>query len=162
MTRSSRTPLIDADRSRRHPSQFRYQDKRQGRGVVAAFQRMVQSGDVDKLTPGLYHALTMHGGFIAHFGLDGFRDHYRGRLTELIAGEFYRLDDLDRWAAERMVHLEDSGYADGMSAGDVMRDVAMIARNGGELVRRREAEQRAAAEVELAKALAAKHGLTVA
>lgn len=141
---------------------FRYQYERQGRGVVAAFQRMLQSGDIGKMTPGLYYALTMHGGFIAHFSIDGFRSVYRGRLTELLAGEFYPLDDPERWAPERMAHLEDSGYADGMSAGDVMRDIATIGRNGAELVRRREAEQRAAAEIELARTLAAKHGLTVA
>lgn len=141
---------------------FRFQDKRQGQGVVAAFHRMIQSGDIDKLTPALYHALTMHGGFIAHFDINGFRSVYRGRLTELLAGEFYPLDDPGRWTIDRMRHLEDSGYADGMSAGDVMRDIATIARNGGELVRRREAEQRVAAEVELAKTLAAKHGLTAA
>jgi hypothetical protein len=139
-------------------TEFRYQDKRKGDGIVKAFQRLLQTGDVQKITPGLYHALTMHGGFIAHFGLHGFRAYYRGRLTELLAGEMDPLTDPDRF---RRPALEDSGYSDGMSAGDVMRDIATIGKNGGDLVREREARQRAEAEVELARQLAAKHGLTV-
>jgi len=56
------------------------------------------------------------------------------------------------------VHLEDSGYADGMSAGDVMRDIATIGRNGAELVRRREGDQRRVLEIEEARRLAECHG----
>lgn len=136
---------------------FRYPRKQKGDSVVKAFQRLVQTGDVEKITPALYHCLTQSGGFIAHFNLHGFREVYRGRVGELIAGEFYPLDIPARWQVDRMQHLEDSGYADGMSAGDVMRDIATLARNGGGLVRQREETARFDAEV---AALRARYGIT--
>lgn len=123
---------------------FKYQDKRQGDGVVKDFQRLMQTGDVAKITPRLYHALTMHGGFIAHYDIHGFRATYAGRLTELLRGEFQPLTDPDRfnWPA-----LEDSGYADGMSAGDVMRDICRVGAAAAEQVRERERQANRLAEI---------------
>jgi hypothetical protein len=130
-----------------------------GAGIVADFRRLLTTGDVGKLTPRLYHCLTQSGGFIAHFDIHGFRQTYDGRLTELLAGEMYPLADRLRW--ERMAHLEDSDYRDGMTAGDVMREVSRVAYELAPMVRAREAEQRANAEVAQAHALAARHGLKV-
>lgn len=115
-----------------------------GRGIVADFRRLLETGDMSKLTPRLYNCLTLSGGFIAYFNIDGFRAHYDGRLTELLRGETQSLTDPARftWPA-----LEDTGYRDGVTAGDVMRAIAKIGAEMEWSVRTRETAQRRMAEV---------------
>jgi hypothetical protein len=140
-------------------TEFRYPINRKGARVVADFERVLETMNVDKITPGLYHALTMHGGFIAHFDIHGFRDVFRGRLTELLAGEFYRLDDVETF--ERRHDLDDSGYSDGLSAKQVMMMIARVGARHRSQVEFTERTLRNTDEVELVKRLAVKHGLTV-
>lgn len=138
--------------------EFKYLQKRKGARVVADFQRLMETGDVEKITPGLYHALTMHGGFIAHYDIHGFRATFRDDLGALLRGEFYSLTDPARWERDRMQHLEGSGYTDGLSAGDVMRMIARVgARRHASSVKLREQEMRRLAEV---ATLQARYGVT--
>lgn len=138
----------------------KYHYTRKGAPIVAAFERLLKTGDVEKITPGLYEALHQHGGFIAHFDIYGFRATFRDKLAELLAGEFYRLDDRARWEL-RMHHLEDTEYSDGMTAGDVMRAIVAIGARYSDFVFKRECAQRDAGEVAILHALADKHGLKV-
>lgn len=117
-----------------------FQINRSGRKVVEDFQRLLQTGDMAKLTPGLYYALTQHGGFIAHFDIHGFRATYQDKLSELIEGEMYPLDNTYRWR-ESMHHLKDSVYTDGMTAHDVMRDISTLADNGRPQIVERESNR---------------------
>lgn len=139
-------------------TEFRYTENRTGAKVVADFRRLLDTGDIAKLTPGLYHVLTMHGGFIAHFDRHNFARIFAGNLAQLLDGEGDPLEDPFhfRWPA-----LEDSGYSDGMSAGDVMRAIAEVAQELGPMVREREAKAAADHEVAILHALADKHGLRV-
>jgi hypothetical protein len=136
----------------------KYQRKYSGRGIVSDFRRLLKTGDVSKLTPRLYHCLTLSGGFIAHYDLNGFRATFDGRLGELLAGEFYPLDNPERWAPERMQHLEDSVYRDGMTAGDIMRAIAEIGAELAPMVRARETAKRRMAEI---AALRSRYGVTL-
>lgn len=138
-----------------------YHYKRSGKQVVAAFERLLKTGDVEKITPGLYDVLIQHGGFIAHYDIHVFRATFKNKMTELLAGEFYRLDDPARWEADRMAHLEDADYSDGQTAGDVMRAIARIGARYSNAVQLRERLERGAAEVALARQLAEKHGYKV-
>lgn len=115
-----------------------------GAGIVADFRRLLTTRDMTKLTPRLYNALTLHGGFIAHYSLDGFRATFDGKLGELLAGEFYPLTDPDRfdWPA-----LEDSDYRDGMTARDVMRAIAQVGAELAPQVREMERHLRRGAEI---------------
>jgi hypothetical protein len=133
---------------------FKYLNNRSGAKVVKDFERVLTTGDVEKITPGLYHALTMHGGFIAHFDLPNFRRVFRDDLTSLLRGEIQPLTDPDRF---RWPALEDSGYKDGLSAGDVMRMIARIGARMKSTVELRESEARKLAEV---AALQSRYGVT--
>jgi hypothetical protein len=130
-----------------------YTHRYNGRGIVADFRRLLKTGDMGKLTPRLYHALTMHGGFIAHFDINGFRATYAGKLSELLRGEFRALTDPDHfnWPA-----LEDSVYADGLTAGEIMREIAKVGAEMVETVREREATARRLAEI---SALTERYGI---
>jgi hypothetical protein len=138
----------------------KYVINRTGKKVVADFRRLLTSGDWDKFTPGLYHALIQHGGFIAHFSQHGFASHYTGRMTELLDGEFYPLYDEWRWENSAH-HLEDSVYKDGMSAGDVMRGICAVANELKDEVMAREQNQRREAHVALMEAIADEYGYEV-
>jgi hypothetical protein len=145
-----------------------YNITRNGTKVVADFRRLLQTGDVSKITPGLYHALTMHGGFIAHYGIGGFREHFRGDLTELLAGEMYPLTDSWRWGDEDdgsqpgvCDHLRNSVYRDGLTAKDVMRGICKVARELEQTVVARENELRRRAHIALAQQIANEYGVTV-
>jgi hypothetical protein len=140
---------------------FRYLIKRKGQRVVNDFERLLTTGDVSKITPGLYHALTMHGGFIAHFDIHGFRATYSGKLTDLLRGEYKSLANPESWARDFNTHLEDSGYVDGLSAGDVMRQIARVGARMHATVELRERLERDQAEAELLRQLAERRGMKV-
>jgi Protein of unknown function (DUF2958) len=173
--------LSGADASLEDPPQreFRYPRKYNGRGVVEDFRRLLDTGDTSKLTPRLYDFLTMSGGFIAHFNLNGFRSTYSGRLSELLDGEmtsFTRHDPRESPYRERLsgqepkvyggapwegAHLEDSGYKDGLSAADVMAEVCAVACELEDDVRRREEAQRRGERIGAMRAIAEAEGFTV-
>jgi hypothetical protein len=125
----------------------KYQHNYSGRGIVADFRRLLETRDMAKLTPRLYKALTLHGGFIAHYGLDGFRQTFDGRLSDLLRGEYQPLDADDHHPRLHSPHLEDSVYKDGMTAGDIMRAICEIGRELGPQVRESERFLRRGAEI---------------
>ncbi len=159
--------------------EFRYPRKYNGHGVVEDFRRLLDTGDMSKLTPRLYEFLTMSGGFIAHFNLNGFRSTYSGRLSELLDGEmtsFTRHDPRESPYRERLggqepkvyggapwegAHLEDSGYKDGLSAADVMAEVCAAACELEGDVRRREQTQRRGERIQAMRAIAETEGFSV-
>lgn len=134
---------------------FKYQREINGRPIAADFRRLLETGNMRKLTPRLYYVLTMHGGFIAHYNIDGFRATFDGKLTRLLHGESVRLTDPDRftWPA-----LEESGYKDGLSAGEVIRAIAAIASELEPMVIGRE---RAAARMAEIRHLRERYGVTL-
>lgn len=136
-----------------------YQINRTGNKVVKDFQRLCQTGDVAKITPGLYHHLILYGGFIAHYSIHGFRDHYRGAVSALLDGESGSL--YDSWVWEARTHLKDSAYTDGMTAYDVMRDICKIAQTARPVVTKREDEKRRAAHIALGQAIANEYDVTL-
>jgi hypothetical protein len=142
-------------------TEFRYLQNRNGKKVVADFRRLLETGDIAKLTPGLYHELSMHGGFIAHFGLHGFRATFDGRLSKLLDGECHPLAVEGRSGHFDWPALEESGYKDGMSAGEVIREIAAVARELEVTVREREAEVERAKRVRLMEQIAQQEGYTV-
>lgn len=160
--------------------EFRYPRKYNGRGVIEDFRRLLDTGDMSKLTPRLYEFLTMSGGFIAHFNLNGFRSTYSGRLSELLDGEmtsFTRHDPRESPYRERLggqepkvyggapwegAHLVDSGYKDGLSAADVMAELCAVACELEDEVRRREQAQRRRERIKAMRAIAEAEGFTVA
>lgn len=139
---------------REAPPEFVYLNNRTGEKVIADFRRMIESGDMSKLTRGLYHHLTMYGGHIAHYDTNGFRAHFTGDLTRLVAKA--------RAAGARHVPAyDDSGYKDGLSANQVNQRLAEIAEELAPAVERREQEAQDAEELRLLEGLAAKHGFRV-
>ncbi len=160
--------------------EFRYPRKYNGEGIVKDFRRLLETGDVNKLSPRLYDFLTMSGGYIAHFNLGGFRGTYEGKISELLNGEMMSLTSHDprqspyraRLAGveEKLYgggvpwqrsHLEDSGYKDGLSAADVMAEVCAVACELEYEVRLRERTQRRSERINAMRAIADAEGFTV-
>lgn len=135
-----------------------YQINRTGDKVVKDFQRLCQTGDVAKITPGLYYALTMHGGFIAHYSIEGFRAHFAGRITDLLNGELTPL-----WDTMRVQYpaLQDSVYSDGMTAAEVMRDISRVAQSARSIVAKRETAALRERHLRTAQAIADKYNITI-
>jgi hypothetical protein len=165
---------------RSQPRQFRYPRKYNGQGVVEDFRRLLESGDMGKLTPRLYDFLTMSGGFIAHFNLEGFRGTYDGKLSDLLDGEMTSFTGHDprqspyraRLAGQeeklygggapwQSPHLEDSGYKDGLSAADVMAEVCAVACEMKEKVNQREQAAQRSERIQAMRAIAEAEGFTV-
>lgn len=138
--------------------EFRYQHKRTGAKVIADFRRLLETGDMSKLTPGLYKTLSLHGGFIAHFNIDGFRHTFDGQLTNLIGGEAHCLTD-----ANDVLYpaLNDSGYSDDMSAHEVMQGIVEVARELEPVVRERERQAAQQQRLAVLHALAEQEGYTL-
>lgn len=136
-----------------------YQINRTGDKVVKDFQHLCQTGDVDKITPGLYRHLILYGGFIAHYSIYGFRDHYRGAVSALLDGESGSL--CDSWVWETRTHLKDSVYTDDMTAYDVMQSICKIAQTARAVIAERENEKRREAHIALGQAIANEYNVTL-
>jgi hypothetical protein len=101
-----------------------YPEKRQGKGVVAAFRRYCETCDPEKIDAGLYHFSTGGAGGlneIAHYDIHGFRHVYHHPaiyLERLLAPE------LDRWPRQDFAYYV---YTDGMTAGEVCDEIADLA-----------------------------------
>jgi hypothetical protein len=133
-----------------------YTEKVQGKSIVAAFRRYLESGDAEKITHPLYHFITMKCGYIAHFDLHGFRSVYADP-ADLLKGEMYA----DVWYPDSrngpIIHSA-SVYTDGMTDQEVYRAMVAFAVEYREAVQARSAAERTAAEMERARELALKHG----
>jgi hypothetical protein len=139
-----------------------YAEKVQGKGVVAAMRRYLETGDSEKITTPLYRFLTLKCGFIAHYDLHGFRHVYRDP-ADLIAARHdgmtgSRFDDHPR---SRPVEHSQSVYTDGLTSVEVYEQMAALVAEKREDVTARSQAQERLREVAQARALAAKHGLTV-
>jgi hypothetical protein len=140
---------------------FAHTDKRKGEKVIADFRKLLETGDMKYLNEGVYHQLTMRHGFIAHYGLGGFRSHYEGRLGKLLDGEgmetllkpaYYPALDEPRYS---------SGYADGLSAWEVKQAFGQIARECEDDVRYREAVKVRDDQIAVAQAIVDTYGVTL-
>jgi hypothetical protein len=164
---------------------FRYLRKHQGKGVVGDFRRLLQTGDISKLSPRLCHFLHQSCGYIAHYDLGGFRSTYAGRLSELLDGELYPLAGRDPRESPWREHIEaglgpeqsqrapgplalwehaplfDIGYKDGLSASDVMLQVCSLACEVQGTVRGREDGERRDARLDLMRTIAEREGFEV-
>lgn len=138
-----------------------YKIDRTGEKVIADFERLLKTGDMSKLTPGLYYELTMHGGFIAHFSIDGFRNHFENRLSMLIEGELYPLNDRFHWSL-RSDCLGDSIYIDGLTSGDVMRGICEVAERLAEDVFAYENNKRRDYNISVAQSVVDRYGVNLA
>jgi hypothetical protein len=45
--------------------------------VIRNFKEVIESRDIDRMSKELYHFLTLHCGFIAHYDINGFKATYR-------------------------------------------------------------------------------------
>jgi hypothetical protein len=100
-----------------------YPEKRQGKGVVAAFRRYCETRDPEKIDAGLYHFSTQGAGGlneIAHFDIHGFRHVYAHPaiyLQELLFPE------MERYRGDHSFYV----YTDGMTAGEVADAILELA-----------------------------------
>lgn len=136
-----------------------YTDKVQGKGIVAAWRRYLESGDTGKITPALYHFISMKCGYIAHYDLNGFR-HVYADPAQMLKGELYATV----WEAGGYggpVEHSASVYTDGMTDQDVYKQMVLIAEELRVMVFQRSATNLAANELVLAEHLARKHGFAL-
>lgn len=108
-----------------------YPERRQGRTVIAEFRRYCETRDAAKIGEGLY-AFSIYGAGglndIAHFDLHGFRHEYphpalyieRLLLPETSRGFYDPREDPDGYHSFYV-------YTDGMTAGEVCREILAIA-----------------------------------
>lgn len=127
-----------------------YLGKGQGKSIVSAFRRYLETGDSAKITKALYDFLMMKCGFIAHYDIHGFRGVYRDPAALLAV--------FDRSPWDRPVEHSASVYTDGMFDQEVYRQMVETADERREQVVAASVASREADEVATAEALARKHG----
>lgn len=162
-----KTPTADQMRVARalaDEGRYVYLEKGQGKQVVSAFRRFLESGDAQKITPALYHFLMQRCGFIAHYDIHGFRGTYADPADLLDRSEeggplMFSGGFMD----EPMIRGQEHVFTDGMTVAEVwagMRKVAVLDGLRAQARLRREKCQEAL-ELATLRMLAEKHGLTV-
>ena len=126
------TPVQRATCERLHAEgKTAYPERRQGKTVVAEFRRYCETRDPEKIGPGLYHFSIMGAGGlddIAHYDIHGFRHEYPHPAVYI---ERLLMPETNRWYFDP--REEPNGfhsqhvYTDGMTAGEVCRDILAIA-----------------------------------
>lgn len=130
----------------------RYFTAEQKAKAFKCFERVLRTRDIDKMDKNLYHHLIQHCGFSAHYDIHGFKAHYSGQNFRAFVERFDRNSRLFQgW--NHWVNLE--GYE------DINNDMVDLATAVAPRIYSELDAAEKAAEVELCKALAAKHGLRV-
>jgi hypothetical protein len=126
--------------------------------VLHAWVRFLKSGcDKTKFTKALYHHLTQHCSFIAHYDRNGFYDVYFGQVTP---GSFRFLDQFDPQKQGISAEYGDTHWLSASNTGadlnEAMRDAAAPYVKS---LRSHFQETQRQAELALAARLLEKHGL---
>jgi hypothetical protein len=125
-----------------------YAEKGQGKSIVAAFRRYLETGDAAKITEALYGFCMMKLDYIAHFDLGGFRHAYRDPMVFL--------DEFGH--ARGPVAHSASVYTDGMTDQEVYAQMRAMVALHRDIVAARSLADRRTTEMETARELALKHG----
>jgi hypothetical protein len=133
-----------------------YTEKVQGKGIVAAWRRYLESGDSSKITDALYRFIELKCGYIAHFDLHGFRAYYRD-AAKMLDGELYPSVWRKGGSGGPVAHSA-SVYTDGLSDQDVYGQMVAIAEELRAMVLERASLAARVDELTVAATLAAKHG----
>lgn len=135
-----------------------YPESRQGKGVVAACRRYLETGDAGKIDEGLYRfAIAGAGGLneIAHYDINGFRHVY--------ADPAKFLDLIDHEESRPFSRQEHSSYVytDGMTSQEVRGTIVALAAEHAGGVRARSENKRREEAFALASALGREFGFDV-
>jgi hypothetical protein len=136
-----------------------YADKVQGKSIVDAWRRYLQTGDSGKITEALYSFIHMKCGYIAHFNLTGFRSVYADP-ARMLEGELYANVWREGGQGGPVEHSA-SVYTDGLTDQDVYEQMVEIAETLRADIFARSSNEQRDSELRLAREIAAKYGYSL-
>lgn len=83
------------------------------KSIVASVQRVFKTGDISKLTKVAYQHITLNMGFIAHYNVHGFREHYADvtAFAQMLLTSEMSMDPTHNWQ-NRDRYVRDSFFTD--------------------------------------------------
>lgn len=116
------------------------------------FKRVLETRDISRMDKNLYEHLHLHCGFIAHYNIDGFKAAYSGQNFRRFVERF----DRNSKAFQSWNH-----WVDAPDYSDINNDMVDLATELAPTIYAELKAKERAAEVELCRAVAEKHGFKV-